>query len=154
GRVVAAQVQGDEVVVTLELVPIDELFEALEIDEEIALDDAEATLTEEAASSYTGRRLPDGMLEFVPRSTAPPAVVQGMPTPLGTQDFKIGPLECTTSLAQPLALVVLPTVRLRPSLTDIVSYTTAAGLVRSGKRGTITAELAFEPKLTTQLTGA
>jgi hypothetical protein len=163
GRVVSVSSSGEGHVVTLEVIRIDELFEQFVLEEVIALDDAEITLTEEVAAIYDTRRLPDGTLNFVPRSSGPLFSGSGMQRSgavlldfnLGpVKDFNLGPAKCKTSVTGvPVQLRAVPAVTIRPTLEVIDTFDVTTGLKRTGLRGEIRADIKFEPQFAARLEG-
>ncbi|MBI1945996.1 MAG: hypothetical protein HYS27_09885 [Deltaproteobacteria bacterium] len=87
GRVVAV----DGARVTLELVPLDELFASLDIDATLDLSRAPFEVPVEVQQAFTWERLPDGSLRFTPRE-APISNAYAA-------EFPLGPFACEADLS-------------------------------------------------------
>ena len=119
GRVVAATVQGAETELTVELVPLGQLFADLRIDETIPL----APMPTQTA----GARLPD---------PAAPALRTGT-------EFTLGRFTCTASGEVPSLDLPDPSLSIQPRLSLVLGY--ANGLEKYAVVGSITADFGYKP---------
>ena len=106
GKVVDAQVTNGDVVVTLELLTLDELFAQLKIDQTYDLSNVEAQISEDAVDFYAMERQPDGSYVFT--------VLPDIPVDEKAK-FPLGPFQCETTLP----ITPLTFLRLRSSATSI-----------------------------------
>jgi len=164
GRVTAVQVNGNEVTVTLENIPFDQLFTDLAINESFQLSLEDMVISDNVSDTYNLVRNTDGSISFEPKS--PGVLAEGMsqadtaPGPLaatGTSAiFRRGPFECSTSLqAMPISLASTPLTRILPTS---LTYTLDAGLshFNASLRGGVTiknttiwsVDAGFEGKIT------
>jgi hypothetical protein len=150
GRAVAVQVTGDEALVTLELLRMEEMFDALVIDETLSLEHAEMTLAEEAARMYGMARLPDGTLRLLPRGLVPlrdPQLAQAV-------EFDAGPFKCKAeAIGAPIQFRNVPVMTFRPSLDFALDYDREqGGLQKLALMGQLTTTLKADPRFTVRAT--
>lgn len=113
GRVVSAAAAGDHVEVVLELVALDELFDAFEIDETIDLRRARIAWDEDLLADFDVVPQADGSFDLVPRAGA--LQIDAMQA---GNTFKLGPLTCKAEVTvSPLQLNGIANVKITPSLT-------------------------------------
>lgn len=89
GKVVSSAPVAGGTEVTLEIVPLGDIFKALSADEEIQIPSEEIVVPEALQQNYTVEKLPDGSLNFTPRSAS------SLLHPLA---FDVGPFRCSGSL--------------------------------------------------------
>ncbi len=119
GRVVAVEKAGRQRVVTLEVVPLDEMFTALALDEVFDLSSVDVVVPDEILALYDVMRGPDQRLEFRPKAGAVPATTVRASRPAAliqaqAQDFRLGPLDCEADGSLPLLSPGLPSFNLTP----------------------------------------
>ena len=138
GRVVTVEADGDDVLVTLEVVGLDALFTALRVEAAIDLALVDAELPPEIVEGYTVTRLPDGTLEFVPREAVEPALHTA-----STAEFEFGLFRCEATLgAFPLRLPKAPSFSLKvPNLGIYVDLDDEHSLQQVGLAGVLEAQI-------------
>ncbi|MBW2191852.1 MAG: hypothetical protein JRG93_20145, partial [Deltaproteobacteria bacterium] len=142
GKVVDAQVTNGDVVVTLELLTLDELFAELKIDQSYDLSNVEAQISEDAVDFYAMERQPDGSYVF---TVLPDAPVDEK------AKFPLGPFECETTLPiTPLTFDALPlTFGLTIDLDFILNYDSSqGGLQKIAVKGSAKAQFKVSPTMT------
>jgi hypothetical protein len=145
GKVVDAQVTNGEVVVTLELLTLDELFAELKIDQIYDLSNVEALISEAAADFYAMERQQDGSYLFTVLPNAPVDE---------KAEFPLGPFECKTTLPiVPLTFDALPlTFGLTVDLDFIVDYDSSqGGLQKIAVKGSAKAAFKVSPTISVAL---
>jgi hypothetical protein len=158
GRVVEAVDQNGEVVVTLEVVPLRDLFTALEIDVSIDLQNVEIAVPDDVRALYDVATQADGTFVFTPKSAAAAArVADGVPRPLagavGTR--AIGIFECEVTPGLPLVTATVAELSVAQNLAfDLVYDSNAGGLQRMALRGSIKGVLKTEAALAAAFQGA
>jgi hypothetical protein len=147
GRVVSASASGSGVVVTLELVPMPELFERLSMDVALSLDDVPLEVDAGLAQHYHIRRLPTGAVRFDPR--APGAVWRPGDLPIaadGTDvEFTLGPFRCKASGSIPELDLPQPKLEVKSELTIHIVYEDA--FEKLSLEGDVDVELGYKPVL-------
>lgn len=163
GRVVQVVDSGTSKTVTLEMVPVDELFASLKIDEVFKFTIDDAQITDDVAEIYDVIRNPDGSLDFIPKPTVPAATLSGSDyhrastlfgQAVGTSQL----FDCSTTLPNiPLTLTAPPvTTGVTTDLDLIVRYDSSGDnlqkLAVKGKlemefKSTLSATVAFEGKI-------
>lgn len=109
GRVLAVSSSGNEHTVTLELVPLDDLFTAIDVRETVRLADLQPTISEAVRQSFDVSQPAPGVFRFSlkpgtvlrgtsagggPRVTAPGRARKAGPSVRRAAPFKVGPLDC------------------------------------------------------------
>ncbi|MFO7547207.1 MAG: Ig-like domain-containing protein [Trueperaceae bacterium] len=151
GRVVELEPVAGGTLATLEVVPLDELFVALVIDQTVDLSDVRLEVDGELLDDYRVRYLNDGSVEFVPR--VPATTVATAQATGGTAN--IGPFECGTSGALTLTLAATPTFSITPRFGLVIDYDLEdGGLRRLGVNGSLSSAFAIEPKVVAALAGS
>jgi hypothetical protein len=144
GRVVDVVEENDgTVTVTLEAVPIDELFDELVIDETIALTDDDISIPQEIQDAFDITRLEDGSYQFTLKegaaavsatNQAPYAV---LPSGVVVQQ---GPFECQVPVSLPITIGAVQT-NLNPFFNVIFQYdTNNGGFQKLAVQGGLTVE--------------
>ncbi|MBW2718367.1 MAG: hypothetical protein JRD94_07355 [Deltaproteobacteria bacterium] len=147
GEVVDVRAANGDVVVTLKLLPLDELFAELKIDQTFDLSNVEAQISETAADFYAMERQPDGSYLFTSLPNIP-VEEKGK--------FPLGPFTCETTLPTiPVTLDVFPTTyNLTTDIDFILSYDSAnGGLQKLSLKGELKAEFKVNPTLTVAFEG-
>ncbi len=117
GRVTDASGSGQTVEVTFEVIPLDEMFTQIEIDESLDLTFAEIEIPQILFDEYEINRLPNGSFDFIPRPSSVQRLNDGYffaSQPAQAQTlYLLGPFECETtfprlplSLSQPVSFNV------------------------------------------------
>lgn len=109
GRVVEASKDGNSIDVVLEVVPPEEMFQSIFIDQEIDLSNAEITIPESLLDDYEVEQLADGTYQFTPLEPAvgslPPGQHHISYAGQSQTLYLLGPFECETTLPRlPIAL--------------------------------------------------
>jgi hypothetical protein len=161
GEVVAVEVVGGNVVVTLELLPLDELFSELVIDEIYDLSDVVPEVPDAVAEYYGMTRLEDGSYEFTLKEGAP-EVVEGVVSPeslttaskegsIGSlTEVSFGPFDCKTlSPTVPLRINIPVKPRLEQDLKFILSYhdLDETNFMKAAMEGSVAFVTEFEPSI-------
>jgi hypothetical protein len=152
GEVVDTRLDDGNLVVTLELLPLHELFMEIRVDEVLALRNAEVAIADAASDAYTLERQPEGnyLLTRVEKAGSP----AGLSPKAVTQAF--GPVECKSELSTvPLTLDVLPTsFGLTADLDFILNYDSdLSGLQKLSVKGDTKVEFKVSPSLTSAFEG-
>jgi hypothetical protein len=163
GEVVAVELLGSDTRVTLEIVPLDVLFDELVIDETIPGTDANTAVPDEVAAAFEVDRLADGTWVFVEKeaaaSTARTLAAREAPSTIaqssGTTavEAEVGPFSCTSDVAWPLGLDGASTFQLLQTMSIDLQYSTENGLERLVANGEITAQAVIKPRLQTAVSG-
>ncbi|HSH44278.1 MAG TPA: Ig-like domain-containing protein [Longimicrobiales bacterium] len=156
GRVTDVEPDGTGSVVTLELLPLADLFQELAIDEAIPLDPSAAEVAQDLQGSYRLDHLPTGAMRLVPGGGAG---VPGMGAPRGPgpvsldqhNDFRLGPFRCETDGSLPSLDLPDPTFQVTPDLTLELKY--GDGLERLVVAGTLSARAEYAPRFTAVFEG-
>ena len=135
--------------VTLEIVDLDELFTALEINETLGLLHARPEFDDEVLAAYEIARHPDGSIEFVPRAAAASLVLPAQVTGVRA----LGVFDCSTTTTFPFSLPKAPQFTITPTVKMQLDYSLAAGLRKLGAEGAVKAEFKFEPKVSASFDG-
>ena len=152
GRVVAVQVNGNTVIVTLELIGLDELFDALTIQETFDLSQAPVLIPTDISDNYTVRRYRDGRFEFIPKPTAFSAQASAKTD----NTLNLGPFECKLTMPLQVDLTDVlsifvdgTTISITPNLiTHEVDYpSNDEGLKKSTITGSVHAYFAMKPQI-------
>jgi len=169
GRVVDKSETNGDTVVTLELVPINEMISELKIDESYELTNEDVELAEDLDSLYVMEKNKDGSFRFTPKlggalskSVARALSGRETGTPTGTPTNPFHPLECSSSLPTiPLTLNALPiSDSLSIDLDLIIQYDSnneglqklaLAGEVKGSLKVTPTFDIAIEGKISCDL---
>jgi hypothetical protein len=156
GRVVAVEVVGSDLVVTLELVALDEMFADLSIDQSISLEHADVEVAAASRSGMDARRLPGGSMEFVSRRPAESggflAAADGGSSP---PTFDLGPFTCKFEQGFEIPITANPLVvpsysfNVDPSLSWDLRYNN--GWERFVVRGGLEARFNADPRWKAQL---
>jgi len=91
GRVVAVEPDGDNIIVTLEVLPINELFTSLKIDQALVPTEVDFEISEVADEFYTMEEQTDGSYLFTLRPGIPVAEPVGSSVPGGSSMQKTTP---------------------------------------------------------------
>lgn len=107
GRVVAVEVFADGQRLTLEVVPLPELFARIELPKTIDLTDADVVIPPEVDADFTVRRLSDGTYRYTPRDAGRVYTTEAEPGADGGPALAAAPLRlrqgASTSSAAPVA---------------------------------------------------
>ena len=158
GRVVDVQTSNGQTVVTLETVPLGEMFSALVVNETIDLSGVQPVIPDTILSQYNVTYEANGKMVYTPKvgATAARAKSTRAAASAAKKDFMLGPFSCTSSVSFPLGSVVQPTLTLTSSPKVIFQYDSKdGGLQRFTVKGDLGGELknsslfdaAFEGKL-------
>jgi hypothetical protein len=157
GRVVSATPVAGDVDVVLELIPLNEMFAALSISEQLSLEHAPVSVASAVRSTFSVRRAPGGALRLTPREGRSRLTVSAA-RPSGNvgrieQEFDLGPFTCKAEVPQlltfPLSLDVF-SMELDPSLAlDLVVED--ATLQRMVVEGGIAPRISASPRITAAL---
>lgn len=157
GRVVSVTPVGGEVDVVLELIPLNEMFAALSISEELSLEHAQVSVASAVRSAFSVGRGAGGALRLTPREgrsrlTPSAARPSGNATQI-EQEFDLGPFTCKAEVPQlltfPLSLDVF-SMELDPSLT-LELVVEDATLERMVVDGGIAPTISASPRITAAL---
>jgi hypothetical protein len=141
GRVVSAARTGDDVDVILELIPLDALFDAFEIDQTIDLRRARIAWDDDLLADFDMVPQPDGSFDLIPRA----GVLQIEPTGFS---YKLGPLTCKAEATMaPLQLNGIVSVKVAPSLTFQYLKDSAGGLALLALSGSLDVAIKLELKI-------
>lgn len=162
GRVVEAAQNGESVTVTLEVVPLRQMFANLRVKESLDLSRADFEVSDEIAARYDVRREPDGRITFTPRPAVEPVQPKGA-FPEGRRSAPsaavgtsaLGPFSCDDSeVTDLLGLEVEPVFALSANLNVEIGYDSATGgfqkLLLTGEP---TVQAAFKPQIKAALGG-
>ncbi len=138
GRVVAVEQAGQNVVVTLEVIPISEMFDRFVFNETIDLKTAPITVPEAVSEFYDLQTNPDGSLLFTLKPDVPAA---GKPeteirsgvrrAPIGTSANPFHPFDCEFTTGPFFSLNALsPTITLERDLSLPIIYDDVTGDLR------------------------
>ena len=158
GRVYAVSKQAGNIVVTLELVPLDELFTGFEINESIPLSFKDMVIDEDIAATYDVVENPDGSLSFTPRPGTGPGVkaarVSSARAGATGTGIRSGPFGCTTTLSViPFRLTVSPTFTLTQSLSYVVNFSAGSSYKKLAVTGDYQADASIALALTSSISG-
>lgn len=158
GEVMAVENIGGDVVVTLKLLPMNQVFAEFSINEVYDLANVETQLTELTDQFYTVERQADGSDVYTLRDTPLPRKTENVVEEqvAGPDEFLIvGPFECTTTATTlPFALNVLPVkFPINPKLKYVIEYHLPAGneLKKIAVEGFVESELSIKPAFTAAL---
>ena len=127
GKVIAVDVLGADVMVTLGQASLPELFPALEIDEVLDLANVPVDVIPEVAAGYDVQRAGD-TFTFTPKPGGAAAVAGDRQ--LAASVSALYPFQCESSIGMPIRLSAPPAFSLTFKPTLDVRYTTAGGLQR------------------------
>lgn len=139
GRVVSVTPQGDQTEVTLEVAPMNELFDQLVLRETIPLSALPIDIQPELADLFSETRLSDGALVLSPQS-----LNKG---PQGTSISQF--LECETSLTNWQNVLTVSTgtdIIIDPTINFEIDYDVQTGLQRFVSSGSLNAVLELKPR--------
>lgn len=148
GRVVATQPDAGNTLVTLEVVPLYELFEALEISQQIDISQLPIEYPASITDNYLVVRDASGTVFLNPRPAARSTVI-------GTSAFFIFERDCETDVAgfeQALSVAPGENLHFSPSLSVDFVYTDQ-GFERLVVEGDLQAVFELQPRLRAQITG-
>lgn len=150
GRVVDVAPAGSDIDVTLELMPLPELFERLVINETIPLDAGDAQVDASLVRDYSLGRGLAGEIVLAPRtagvwSTSAAAVAAA------AGEFQLGPFTCETSSSTPEIDLPKPEIKLEQTLNVEIGYND--GLERLAIVGDIDASFGYRPVLKVEFEG-
>ncbi len=168
GRVVSVTTTGEgNSLVTLEMIPINEMFTSLKIDQTYKLTNDDIEISDSIASFYSMEKNEDGSYKFTQKPNIStkssygnngfsPPLLSGTPT--GTVANPFHPLECNSTLPTiPLTLNVLPlSDNMTLDLNLIIQYDSdneglqklaLAGLLQTVLQLNPTLDIAFEGKI-------
>lgn len=149
GRVVAAAPTGDHVEVILEMVALDELFEAIAIDETIDLQHARVAWDEDLLADFDVVPQADGSFDLVPRAGR----LELDPQQLGNT-FQLGPVTCKAEVTlSPLQLNGIANVKITPGLTYQLRVDSDKRLELLALSGNLGVALKLEPKIESAFEG-
>jgi hypothetical protein len=143
GRVVSVAASGDDLVVTLELVPVPELFERLVIDESIPLDDVPVTLAAGMDQHYRLHTVAGGATRFLPRSPDVAWRPAGMEVAAEGVEFNLGPFGCTATGGLPQLDLPQPKLEVKTRLTFHLVYGDV--FEKLSLEGEVDAEFGYRP---------
>lgn len=132
--------------VVLEVVDLDDLFDDLRIDVDVAIDPADFVLEPEVLEAFEVERQADGTIRLLARPDTAASLVRT----LADDKFSLGPFKCETkdvelpifSLARP------PEIELNPTLALQLAYDRAlGGLQKMGIRGSLQLTIKYEPSI-------
>ncbi len=136
GRVVAVQTINGQMVVTLEIVPLKEMFRELVINETIDLSKVQPIIPDAILSQYDVTREANGKMVFTPKTL----VVGLAATPAKT--FALGPFDCESTSTFPLVNAIKPSFTLTGSPKIIFQYDSKnGGLQRFTAQGDLEGEI-------------
>ena len=162
GRVVAATQAGQDVTVTLEIIPLPEMFDQLVLDETIDLNTAPISIPEEVAEYYDVEIKPDGSLQFTLKPDAPdadPDIGQAQskaspePQMAAKVTRRIGPFKCEFETSPFLSLnALVPTITIERDLSLPLVYDSrnTTELRKISLKGRMKAEFKVTNTLTAQ----
>ena len=166
GRVMAVSQNGQDVIVTLEIIPLPEMFDRLALNETIDLSNAPVTIPEAVSDYYDVKTNPDGSLLFTLKTGEPPAATQTAqalnavsrplaaksPRPIGTFANPFYPFDCSFQAASFFKLDALsPTIKLERNLSLPIVYDESTGELRKlSLKGAVKAEFKLTNTLTAQ----
>ena len=123
GRVVAVETVGADVMVTLEMIPLPEMFDEIAFDEQISMANATTVINEEASEFYDMEEDASGRLVFTLKeefqgtsvtsegpTNAAVSALQASTTTCESGEFKILSFCCKVEAGAPLTLNLAPTV--------------------------------------------
>ncbi len=168
GRVVDVVRSGTSQLVTLELIPVSQMFSKLKIDETYHFTTDDAVIPEEISTLFDVSENPDGSLKFTPKpefsnpKTMADNMRQALGTPQGTFANPYAPFDCSSTMPTiPLTLNLLPvTDGLVFDLDLIMQYDSdnehlqklaLAGMAKAELRVRPSLNVAFEGKFTCTL---
>ncbi len=128
GRVVAVKQVGQDVTVTLEIIPLSEMFDKLALDEIIDLNTAPISIPQEVAEYYNVEIRPDGSLQFTLKPDAPAIDQTQSKASPGAQvaakvTRRIGPFDCEFETGPFFSLNALsPTITIERDLSLPLVY--------------------------------
>lgn len=140
GRVVETAQAGSDIDVTLELMPLPEMFDRLMINETIALDANDAQLDASLVRDYSLQRGLAGEIMLTPRTTGVWKV-----GPVAAGEFELGPFTCETSGDTPELDLPRPDISVENTLVLEVVYDDV--FERLAVVGDVVASFAFRPVL-------
>ncbi len=152
GRVVQVNTSGDTSVVTIELVPVDELFSELQINETIPLKVEDLAVPDRIASLYDYEITPDGTVVFTPKQTTKTSA-ERMASGL---EFELGPFECAPDIPYfPISLMGdPPQMQLTPSIDFIFNYDSLnGGLQKLAVKEELKGQVGYTIKIVTGFSG-
>jgi hypothetical protein len=132
--------------VVLEVVDLDDLFDDLRIDVDVALDPADLVLEPEVLEAFEVERRADGTIRLLAR----PETAASLVRTLADDEFSLGPFQCKTkdvelpifSLARP------PEIELKPTIALQLAYDRAlGGLQKMGIGGSLQLTIKYEPSI-------
>ncbi len=157
GRVVAVKQVGQDVTVTLEIIPLSEMFDKLALDEIIDLNTAPISIPQEVAEYYDVEIRPDGSLQFTLKPDAPAIEQKQAKASPGAQvaakvTRRIGPFECEFETGPFFSLNALsPTITIERDLSLPLVYDPDTEELRKiSLKGRVKAEFKVTNTLTAQ----
>ncbi len=157
GRVVAVTRNGQDAVVTLEIIPLPEMFDRLALNEAIDLSNAPVTIPQEVADYYDVKTNPDGSLLFTlkanePGISKPSARGNSAARAIGTFANPFHPFVCDFPGVSFFKLDTLsPTITLERNLSLPIIYDESTGELRKlSLKGAVKAEFKLTNTLTAQ----
>lgn len=155
GRVVSAVPDtSGNVVVTLEVIPLSQMFAALKIEQSISLKNAPYTVEDKIAARYDVARSADGRLTFMPRAgdAAVSSALLAAATPIGTSATEV--FDCDSSFGPALTLTVPPVFALNSDVSVDFGYDSAVGgFQKFIVGGEVKAEFKIKPSIDATLAG-
>lgn len=162
GEVVSAEIIDSNVVITLKMVPLSEMFTDLSISEVYNLSNVEPEIPEIVAQYYTVQRQEDGSYLYslidnaTNQSVAPKNLIASktatepntaaVKTRLNT--FNLGPFECTSGADVGIQISAIPlSMTFTPNFNLDFDYSSFTGLEKLILTGSIEAEFKFSPTL-------
>jgi hypothetical protein len=169
GRVVGVEARQDgSLLVTLEVVPIAEMFDELLVDEVVGLSSAALEFPAKVLADYEIAQASDGVIFFEPRDgvsssgAASPGARHVGPGPSGMNasldgaqgTSALGPFSCQFTTTFPLVSLVAPSFAVTPDLDFVFAYDSGAGdFERLELKGSVKVELKNESQLTAAFEG-
>ena len=157
GRVVAVTQNGQDVVVTLEIIPLPEMFDRLALNEAIDLSNAPVTIPQEVADYYDVKTNPDGSLLFTLKAKESGVLKQSArgnsaARAIGTFANPFHPFVCDFPGVSFFKLDTLsPTITLERNLSLPIIYDESTGELRKlSLKGAVKAEFKLTNTLTAQ----
>ena len=166
GRVMAVSQNGQDVIVTLEIIPLPEMFDRLALNETIDLSNAPVTIPQAVSDYYDVKANPDGSLLFTLKtgeSSVATQTAQALnavsrplaaksPRPIGTFANPFHPFVCDFPSVSFFKLDTLsPTITLERNLSLPIVYDESTGELRKlSLKGAVKAEFKLTNTLTAQ----
>ena len=147
GEVVSAVQNGPDVDLVLEIIPLDQMFTQLKIDEKTALSPADFVVSDDISKYYDVTRSSNGTLAF---STKEPVPSARKSSPTRSSEFDLGPFNCQTDASINLLQLSMPaSIQLTPQVSRNLVYNGSS--LQASLTGSLTSEFKFGINLTSSL---